>query len=237
MMRWSLLFAALALAGCASRHGASVAPPPVVATVMPVPPAGASPSYTLPARGVDGAWLTPNRGLSAARAVWHLRSALNVAALGCRDAGEPARVAAYNALIARHDAAFAAANRALAAEYKASAGATWQDAQDDAMTRLYNYWAQPPVQRGLCAAADAVLADAALLPAGGLPGFAATALPRVEAPFLAFYDRYAEYRTALAAWRAGQAPPVRLAAAPAAPVPAARIAIDPAIFNDASLAR
>lgn len=245
---------ALALAGCAANRQAAapVAPPPVVAT-MPVPPAGASAGYLLPPRGPDGRWLTPNASLSAAAAVWHLRSGLNVAALGCRDAGEGARVAAYNALLARHAAAFTAANRTLAAEYKAAGGATWRDAEDDAMTRLYNYWAQPPVQRDLCAAADAVLADAALLPADGLGGFAPAALARLEAPFLAFYDRYQGYRTALAAWQAGgvspaqpapaqptpakpataQPAPVRLAAA--APVPL--LTVDPAVFGDARLAR
>lgn len=238
-LAWAPVALALVLAGCASHRqvAAPVALPPVVAT-MPVPPAGASASYLLPPRGPDGRWLTPNATLSAAATVWHLRSGLNVAALGCRDAGEGARVAAYNALLARHAAAFTAANKALAAEYKAAAGATWQDAQDDAMTRLYNYWAQPPVQRDLCASADAVLADAALLAADGLGGFAPSALARLEAPFLAFYDRYQGYRTALAAWQAGGTPPaqpapVRLAAA----APAPSLTVDPAVFGDAGVAR
>lgn len=226
MRRSVWLAGMLLLAGCAAKPPVvAVAPPPVVRTAMPQPPAGAAASFRLPPRGVDGGWLTPNTGLSAAGTAWHLRAALNVAALGCRDAGEPARVAAYNRLLARHAAAFTAANKALTAEYRAAAGPAWQDAQDDAMTRLYNFWAQPPVHADLCAAADAVLAEAALT--ADLPGFAAAALPRLEAPFLTFYDRFAAYQVALAAWQG--AAPVQLAAAP--------LPVDPAVFEDVTLAR
>ena len=49
----------------------------------------------------DGRYATPNRNLSADGAVWHLRAALNVAALACRGPDEAAIVAGYNALLAR----------------------------------------------------------------------------------------------------------------------------------------
>ena len=177
MVRSVGIVGALLLAGCASHpQVVAVAPPPVVATMaMPVPPAGVAATYRLPPRGADGRWQTPNTNLTAAATVWHLRSALNVAALGCRDAAEPARVAAYNGLLARHDAGFTAAFKTLSAEYRAVAGPGWQHAQDDALTRLYNYWAMPTVHAGLCAAADGVLAEAALLPPEELAAFAPTA--------------------------------------------------------------
>ena len=231
MTRSVALLAALLLAGCASRPAVvAVAPPPVVRTAMPVAPAGVAATFQLPARTAGG-WWTPNTGVSQAAAVWHLRAGLNVAALGCRDAAEPTRVAAYNALLARHGTGFTAALRTLSAEARAASGNDWQDAQDDAMTRLYNFWAQPFAAAELCAAADAVLAEAALLPPADLPAFAPAALARLEAPFTAFYDRYAGYQAALAAWRAGSPVPVQVAAV----VPP--LSVDPAVFTDATVAR
>lgn len=240
MQRSVGLMAALLLAGCASKPSVvAVAPPPVVPTAaMPVAPAGVAATFQLPARTAAGGWWTPNRGLSQAAAVWHLRAGLNVAALGCRDAAEPTRVAAYNALLTRHEAGFAAAFKTLSAEARAASGKDWQDAQDDAMTRLYNFWAQPFAAAELCAAADSVLAEAALLPATDLPGYAPAALARLEAPFTAFYDRYAGYQAALAAWRAGRAAPVQVAAAvPALRADAPALRVDPVVFTDAAVAR
>ena len=52
---------------------------------MPRPPAGAPATLVLPARLGDGSYATPNRALSPVAAVWHLRAALNVAALACGD--------------------------------------------------------------------------------------------------------------------------------------------------------
>ena len=50
----------------------------------PAPPSGASPNLHLPPRGSDGEFETPNRHLTSAEAIWHLRAALNVAALQCQ---------------------------------------------------------------------------------------------------------------------------------------------------------
>lgn len=236
-MRRHLIAAAVALflAGCASRPPAvAIAPPPPPPAPMPVAPAGVAATFRLPARSPAGGWWTPNTGLSQAAAVWHLRAGLNVAALGCRDAAEPTRVAAYNGLLARHAAAFTAAFATLSAEARATSGKDWQDAQDDAMTRLYNFWAQPFAAAPLCAAADAVLAEAALLAPADLPAFAPAALARLEAPFTAFYDRYAGYQAALAAWRAGQPAPPPVQVALVAPPP---IRVDPVVFTDATVAR
>lgn len=233
-MRRHLLAAATALllAACASRPPVvAIAPPVPPPAPMPVAPAGVAATFQLPARTAAGGWWTPNTGLSQAAAVWHLRAGLNVAALGCRDAAEPTRVAAYNALLARHGAGFTAAFKTLTAEARAASARNWQDQQDDAMTRLYNFWAQPFAAAQLCAAADAVLAEAALLPPADLPGYAPAALARLEAPFTAFYDRYAGYQAALAAWRAGSAAPVQVAAV------TPPLSVDPAVFADAAVAR
>ena len=194
------------LAACSSRHETApvaYAPPPVAA---PAPFAGYA-NVQIPPRTADGGYATPNRNVSAAAAVWHLRAGLNVAALGCRDADEAALVASYNALLARHRAEFAAAYRTLAAEYGNVA------AFDTAMTRLYNYYALPPAQPGLCAAARAVLADGGFVPAGGLAQFAPTALARIDTPYVSIFaaqdawlaTRYAA-RVPVAAARSVSAP-------------------------------
>ena len=171
------------LAACSTRE----APAPVVAYTPP--PVAAAPAFggygnlQVPPRLADGSYATPNRNLSAAAMIWHLRAGLNVAALGCRDADEAALVASYNALLARHRDEFAAAYRALGQETGNVA------AFDTAMTRLYNYYALPPAQSGLCAAARAVLVDASAVAPGALGQFAPTALARLDDPYVAVFAK------------------------------------------------
>ncbi len=199
-----LVFLGASVGGCASQPDVRIAAaPPAVPTLplaLPQPPAGAAPNLVLPVRAVDGGFVTPNRGLSAAGSAWHLRAALNVAALGCRDAAEPQTVAAYNAMLTGKKAVLATADAALRAEYRARHGATWQDAHDGAMTRLYNFFALPPVQAQFCVEARAVLTEVGTLPADAFLASAPAALARLETPFIAFYTDYARYRAELAAW-------------------------------------
>ncbi|WP_162236513.1 hypothetical protein [Sphingomonas sp. Leaf25] len=197
------------LNGCARKTPEAVAAPPVppVAAVpqpMPKPPLGAAANLAIPAATPDGGYATINRTLSTDAALWHLRSALNVAALQC-DIGDPNGVAQYNRLLKVHAARFAAAHRALEAEYRRGGG-DWQDRFDDSMTRVYNYFAQPPVRARFCATALPMLAQVADLPAGSLDGFAAPGLGSLDEPFVEFYRAYDAYRIALAQWQAGQGP-------------------------------
>lgn len=200
------------LAGCTTRQAADPAPPP--AAFAPVAPVASAPAHgwlAVPPRLADGSYATPNRSVSAAGAVWHLRAGLNVAALGCRGLDEAALIAGYNRLLSVHRAEFAAAYKTLAREHGDVA------AFDAAMTRLYNYYALPPAQPGLCAVASAMLAEMATLPAGMLGDYAPGALQRLETPFVALY-RAQDDRAA-----------TRIAArAPVAPAP--HIAIDPAVL-------
>jgi hypothetical protein len=212
-VRLVLLTAGIVLAGCAGqKRVAAPAPLPVpvpVRTAAPLPPDGAAANLTLPARLADGSYASPNREVSVAGAVWHLRAAFNVAALSCPDT---ALAPAYNQLLAAHRVALAEAHRTLTAEHGGVA------AFDPAMTRLYNYFAQPPVSARFCAAAGPLLHQAAALPAGSLDGFAPAALAAIDRPYGEFYARYDGYRAELAAWRAG---------APAAP----RLSYDRAVFT------
>lgn len=191
LIAWtSPLLALGALSACAARTTRAPLAPPVVATLpTPRPPAGAAPGLRLPPRLAYGSFATPNRDLSGAGTIWHLRIALNVAALGCRDADLER---SYNALLREWRAPFAAAHRALADEYRRRHGAAWQAAFDGEMTRLYNYFAQPPVGADLCAAARDVLprlaAGAAIEPA------AAPALAAIDGAYQRFFVRYARWQ-------------------------------------------
>ncbi|MCC2980638.1 hypothetical protein [Sphingomonas sp. IC4-52] len=158
-----------AVAACASR-------PKEVAVVVPPPEPPAVPVHVTPP-------ITPiNRGLSPAATVWHMRVALNVAALACRGAQEATIVQRYNAMLATHKATLASAQTQLSEQYRAGGG-DWQDRYDDAMTRLYNFFSQAQAREAFCTAAAATLAESERLTPGELQTFAAAVLPTLDAPF------------------------------------------------------
>jgi len=147
--------------------------------------------------------------ISPLESLWHMRAALNVAALGCRDADEGATIAAYNGLIRNQSAELAIAGEAVAARYKAQYGAGWQDALDRDMTRLYNYFAQPAAQADFCNTAKSVLAQLATVEPAQLADFAVTELPALEAPFWSPADpQVAEESTPVAVVAIAAAVPV-----------------------------
>jgi hypothetical protein len=180
-------------------------PPPAVAASVPIPqrmpmPAGTYVGMPVPALKPGGDYATPNIGLSSAGAIWHLRSGLNFAALACRGPGEAVIVARYNALLAAQKSVFAGAEVAVLAEYRAQAGAEWRDAYDDAMTRLYNYYAFAAARTALCATAERMLGEAQAVPQASFADFAATHLPELDRGFTDVFRAYE-------AWR-DQRPPV-----------------------------
>lgn len=235
------------LAGCAVRPklvAVAPPPPPAPAPAPLVMPKGAYVGMQIPALMSDGRYATPNRNLSGDGAVWHLRAALNVAALACRGPDEATIIAGYNALLASQKATLNAAQARLTAEYKArfgAKGADWQDRYDDQMTRLYNFFSQAQARDAFCNAAVATLADGATVAPADLPAFASGRLAVLEKPFTDFYAAYD-------AWRAERAAASRMAMAniaqpaprtvQAIPVatPAARprLELDPSIFAEAS---
>ncbi|RZM00316.1 MAG: hypothetical protein EOP68_23180, partial [Sphingomonas sp.] len=183
------------LAGCASRQEvATVTPPKIMVPVVAPPlPKGAFPGMVIPVALPDGSYPTPNRNLTPAATVWHLRAALNVAALACRGPQEATIVAGYNALLGAQKAVLTKAEATYAKEYKAGGG-DWQDRYDDSMTRLYNFFSQSPARDAFCAAASSVLADGAVVSADRMPAFAAERLPTLERPFTEFYRAYDAWR-------------------------------------------
>ncbi len=199
LLRWGLLAIALLVPGCGAHHGRpSVAPTPF-AGPMPQPPPGAAPGLTIPEPGDDGRYTTINSGVNAQEALWHVRAALNVAALSCghRPGGSDI-VLHYNALLTQRKAVFATAYAAETGRF----GTGGQEALDVHMTRLYNFFAQPPAQAGFCAAAADVADHAANVPPQALSQFAIGALGRLEAPVLDYYRAYGAYRRELVAWNA-----------------------------------
>lgn len=190
--------------------------PVAVPTEAPKPPLGATPGFRTPAHGADGSYDTPNHGISPEQAGWHLRSALNVAALACRDEEEQRTVAKYNAMLTAEKDALAAMDQATRDQFRAKYGAAWQDRHDSAMTKVYNFFAQPPAHDRFCAVAKQVLDEVQAVEPSSFPSYAVDALARVEEPFVAFYRDYDAYQVAFAAWQGGGT--VQVAAA--APTPA-----------------
>ncbi|MFL9839676.1 hypothetical protein ABS767_01760 [Sphingomonas sp. ST-64] len=208
MTRLLLTLPLLALASGCARPERTTAPaplavpaPPPVPTAAPRAPDGAAANLVIPARLTDGSYATPNRGVSAAAAAWHLRAAFNVAALNCND---PEVAPAYNRFLKAHRTALKAAHQALSREFGDAS------AFDPAMTRLYNYFAQPPVMAQFCAAALPLLREAATVPAGDFAAFAPRALAAIDRPFTDFYARYDAWRVDLAAWQRGEGAAPRL---------------------------
>ncbi|MES2986510.1 MAG: hypothetical protein V4808_01265 [Pseudomonadota bacterium] len=159
---------------------------------MPKPPASAATNLKLPELLADGSYATPNRNLSDAATIWHVRSALNVAVLGCPRG--TALAADYNQLLRIHRDPLKRAHTSLSAESRDL---------DTAMTRVYNYFSQPPAQRDFCPVATALLSQSVTVQPADFASFARAALPQLDAPFIAFYRAYDAYRADLAFWRAG----------------------------------
>ena len=202
-MRYAVIPTALILAGCATQQVAK-APEKTPVSSRPRAPYGASDNFVTPPLASDGRYATINHGIGEAETIWHLRAALNVAALGCRGAAEKSIIASYNTFLERHKKALATAYAAEKRDYRdrqAGGGARGFDAH---MTRVYNFFAQPPAQAQFCREAAGVSVEAASVSRDGLQAFAQSALPRLEAPFTQFYRAYDDYRRALAAWEARQ---------------------------------
>jgi hypothetical protein len=166
----AVLFAAAALLAACSQPAtaprAGLAPPPLQPEVARQPVA-----------------LSPiHAGLSDAERVWHLRTALNVAALSCVQLEGPGVVRNYNAMLARHAKSLSVAYAAKTTRYREAGGRSWQRTMDSDMTRLYNHWAWPPAQKAFCEAAEDALRRGVQVPPAEFDRFALQALAQVDQP-------------------------------------------------------
>lgn len=218
-MGWMLAGLAL-LAGCAKGSGDMVDPLPIVR--KPSPPSGYTPGLDVPQPGADGRYTTINSGIGGSEALWHVRAALNVAALGCRKDATISKI--YNQFLAQR-------RTVLASAYDDEAKRLGTAVLDRHSTRLYNFFAQPAAQGEFCRVAAREAAQIGAVAPASLAAHSSDAMVRLEEPFLAFYRASNKYRKDLAAWEAiskkksasagltassrGAEMPVLMAAAPA----------------------
>ena len=189
-------------------------PPPAPIVVIippkPYPPMRAAPNLVIPPVGLDGVRESVNARLSTAQTTWNLRSAWNVAALNCLKPEHAEILVGYKAYLKTHARALRAANLAVDAPFKKSAGIKgngWIRAREAYMTRVYNYYASPPTLPAFCDAVLTMSRAGMQVPVGGLDAFSAAELPKIEAVFESFFKAYEQYRTDLALWTARYAPP------------------------------
>ena len=209
---------AMGLAGCAQ----PVTPPPVVPTLAvapppPVMPAGGYPGLKIPSKRKDGTYVTPNFEMTDAAAVWHLRGALNVAALACDKAGGGV-IDGYNAWLTAHHAVLDASVKQYMHDWQVTGWWDWEQAYEANQTRLYNFYSQSTIRVAFCAAARTEIASIGTVADADLPTYARGALARIDKPFIDFY-------TAFDAWRdyyePHVTPPPVVATLPSTPAPAA----------------
>ena len=194
---WGLISGlALIVSGCAPRPIPIQPPPPIVFVTPPPPsmPAGGYVGMKIPAKLKDGKYFTPNLNNTDSAAVWHLRNALNVAALGC-DLEGGGIVDAYNAWIKTHAAVIDRYYQALIREWQEPGWIDWQRVYDDDQTRIYNFYAQPAMRATFCAAARLEVTQVGQISDEDLPTFARAALVRLDKPFVDFYAAFDAWQT------------------------------------------
>lgn len=197
-------------------------PPPPPAPVVqpqytpraPTPPFGASHLSIVPALRADGLRETINRDLGPLETLWHVRAALNVAALSCTGPLYERLIGDYNAFITNNSATLRNANNAIIRKFQRDVGAGYKTEHDRHQTQLYNYWSFSPLRRPFCDQAVQVSQRAIVTKSADLDTFAAQALADLEHPFTAFYIAYEEYERDLAAWRVQYGEPEAVAEQP-----------------------
>ena len=126
--------AAATLAGCAAK------PPPKIETiVVPIPENIPPPPEAPPLPELEP---VPPELVTASRAedLWHLRSALNVAALICDPKVHTGLIPAYNKMLTTHKALLTAAVQTELDQFKKVDSRKWQALYDTHMTKLYNQY-------------------------------------------------------------------------------------------------
>jgi hypothetical protein len=195
-------------------------PPPVVPTLRPVPPDNAAEGMSIPEKDADGKYQTANRGVTSNTALWHVRMALNVAALNCDKYGSTARLQ-YNQILSVHRDILDSANDAVDRNYTVAYGRSAVGTRERLNTVVYNFFALPPVIKNFCPVAVTVGAKVLSTPSSQLLLMAPQWLTELEKPFQEFYAAYADYLRRLAEWqsRFGGTVTLRLSPTPLPPPP------------------
>ena len=189
----------LAMAGCAAPRpqtpvASAPSPSQRPAPERPRVPAHIDIALKLPEKGADGRYVTANSNLGPLETMFHFRSALNVAALGCASAGNTAPRDGYNAFLKRHRSVLANANRAIDAKYRRDFGAEGLRVRDAKLTSLYNQFSYPPVKRDFCRVTAHHLGAANALAPRDLEAYSQGALAEIEQLFQDYYAEVATYQ-------------------------------------------
>lgn len=166
----------VALSACAAERPRRVARPAPAPAYRPVAP------QALPSAAI-------NRAMHSGETVWHMRSALNVAALSCRDRSHRQIAANYNQMLRRHRATLAEAYADEETIFRARYGRDWQRRQDSHLTSLYNSFSLLATQRRFCATAMAISARVNDLDALQFKEYSRTALAQLEHPRAGYLAR------------------------------------------------
>jgi|TARA_R110002049_G_scaffold92006_1_gene228712 hypothetical protein len=208
-----------ALAACQTPPPPPPPPPPVVQPQYtpraPTPPFGASNLTIVPMLRADGLRDTINRDLGPLETLWHVRAALNVAALSCTGPLYERLVGDYNAFITNNSASLSNANSAIIRKFQREIGADYKAEHDRHQTQLYNYWSFSPLRRPFCDQAVQISQRAIVTKSADLDAFAQRALPELERPFTDFYLAYEEYQRDLKAWQVQYGDPAAAISPPA----------------------
>lgn len=200
------------IAACSSTPPpAPVAPPPVAVAPapapmpMPVPPNSAAPTMFIPPIDVaSGRRMTPNVNLSPEQSLWQFRIAMNVAALNCRGPEEEVLVANYTRFLASHRAAIARAERWVIQDQARQTRTNGISSRDALSTKLFNYFASPPIHEGFCRAATNSMALVVAEPTANILPFSIAHLTLIDQPFVDFYAAFDQYKADYARWQALQ---------------------------------
>lgn len=182
----------------------AVAPPPHVASIpaRPLPPGGAAETTPIPAKGMDGVRQTVNAHISSAQATWNLRSAFNVAALNCMDQRHAAILDGYKNFLKIHKTKLSAVNNAVEKEWRSRQPSNYMRERDSYSTRVYNYFALPPVLPRFCDQMLLISNDSFAVRSADLDAFSSRSLTQIEAVFEGFYQDFERFRFDAAAWDA-----------------------------------
>ncbi|KQM18912.1 hypothetical protein ASE49_07245 [Novosphingobium sp. Leaf2] len=198
------------LAGCAKPPPPPVAPPPppvVVIPPIPTPPMGAPTTMNIPPVQADGTRHTVNSGISSSQTIWNLRSGYNVAALNCIEPEYIPILDGYKRFLKVYDKSLDKASRDIDASFRTQhVGRAAIVARETYQTQVYNFFSLPPVDSAFCKAAMDLSVDLQTVDPGQFEAYSYTGLAKLEAPFKAFFDAYAQYQADLAAWQARYGP-------------------------------
>lgn len=147
------------------------------AQAQTAPQAAATPAATGTADIAAAIGLSPIHSNATPLArVFHLRSAMNVAALACSRQMGPSIVENYNQVLRTHKVTLLAAYTEMGKKYKK------QGDFDRALTRLYNHFAWPPSQASFCREADDAIRAALTVPPAQFQAWAQNELADVDRP-------------------------------------------------------